>query len=151
MHWQLCSFSQLNTTQLFQLLKLRVDVFVVEQECAYPELDEKDTLPSTLHLLGYQNNELIAYARLLDKDISYPNCVSFGRVAVLQSKRGQQLGKQLVAKVIESSLSHFGHIDIQIGAQAHLVRFYQRHGFKVSSEEYLEDGIPHIDMLRKSQ
>lgn len=143
--WQLIPFSQLDTTELYQLLKLRVDVFVVEQTCPYPELDDKDHQTGVYHLLGYQNKQLVAYARLLPKGVSYPNS-SIGRVATLASKRGGGLGHQLIKQAIASCQTLWPNESIEIGAQQHLANFYQRHGFVQTSPMYLEDDIPHIDM-----
>ncbi|RTZ14770.1 GNAT family N-acetyltransferase [Vibrio aquaticus] len=143
--WQLIPFSELNTQQLYQLLKLRVDVFVVEQTCPYPELDGKDHQTGVHHLLGYQDNELVACARLLPQGLSYP-CVSIGRVATLKSKRGGGLGHQLLEQALKSCESLWPRESIEIGAQEHLADFYSRHGFVQTSKMYLEDDIPHIDM-----
>lgn len=143
--WQLIPFSQLDTTQLYQLLKLRVDVFVVEQTCPYPELDGKDQQAGVYHLLGYQDRELVACARLLPKGISYPS-ISIGRVATLATKRGGGLGHQLIKQAITSCQTLWPNESIEIGAQQHLANFYQRHGFVQTSQMYLEDDIPHIDM-----
>jgi ElaA protein len=144
-HWQALSFDQLSPRQLYDLLKLRVDIFVVEQQCPYPELDDKDTQPGVVHLLAYRNNDIVAYARLLPKGLSY-NEVSIGRVVVRETERCNQLGHQLMATALEQCQKFWPDESITIGAQAHLQRFYARYGFIPVSEPYLEDGIPHIDM-----
>lgn len=146
--WQCLPFSQLNTQQLYQLLQLRVDVFVVEQTCPYPELDDKDHQSGVHHLLGYQNDKLIACARLLPAGISYPS-VSIGRVATAAQARGQGLGHQLLQQALHYCQQYWPNANIEIGAQAHLEAFYQQYGFTRTSDSYLEDGIPHIDMLRR--
>lgn len=143
--WQLKPFSDLTTEQLYSLLKLRVDVFVVEQTCPYPELDDKDHQLGVFHLLGYQDDELIACARLLPKGISYPS-VSIGRVATKESHRGGGLGHKLLQQALADCESLWPSESIEIGAQEHLASFYQRHGFVQTSAMYLEDDIPHIDM-----
>lgn len=143
--WQLIPFSQLTTTQLYQLLKLRVDVFVVEQTCPYPELDDKDHQPNVYHLLGYQHGQLVACARLLPKGISYPS-VSIGRVATSIDQRKGGLGHQLLKQALNGCQRLWPNESIEIGAQQHLHGFYQQHGFVQTSDMYLEDGIPHIDM-----
>ena len=143
--WQLIPFSQLDTTQLYQLLKLRVDVFVVEQTCPYPELDDKDHQSGVHHLLGYQGKELVACARLLPKGLSYSS-VSIGRVATMENKRGGGLGHQLLIQALKECESLWPGESIEIGAQEHLASFYGQHGFIQTSEVYLEDDIPHIDM-----
>ncbi|MDN3608908.1 GNAT family N-acetyltransferase [Vibrio ostreicida] len=146
--WQLLPFKDLSPTQLYQLLKLRVDVFVVEQSCPYPELDDKDPLPEVYHLLGYKDNELIACARLLPPGVSYPSA-SIGRVATKQEHRGDGLGHQLLTQALTRCEQLWPDIDIEIGAQQHLAAFYQHHGFQPTSAMYLEDNIPHIDMILK--
>ncbi|BAX51496.1 putative acyltransferase [Photobacterium damselae subsp. piscicida] len=143
--WQLLQFSQLTTHQLYELLRLRVDVFVVEQTCPYPELDGKDTLEDVYHLLGYQEQKLVACARLLAPTISYSGS-SIGRVALAQSARGQGLGHQLIQQAIEHCYRLWPQHSIEIGAQHYLQDFYQQHGFSPFSEVYLEDDIPHLDM-----
>lgn len=143
--WLLTPFSQLTTTQLYQLLKLRVDVFVVEQTCPYPELDDKDHQEGVHHLLGYKDGLLVACARLIPKGLSYPS-VSIGRVATLASHRGSGLGHQLLKQALTGCESLWPGEKIEIGAQEHLADFYQQHGFVQTSDMYLEDDIPHIDM-----
>ena len=146
MRWLCLSFSELSTTQLYQLLKLRVDVFVVEQNCPYPDLDDKDHHADVYHLLGYQEEQLIACARLLAPKISYPQ-VSMGRVVIAESHRQQGLGTQLLKTALLQCEQHWPQQNIQIGAQSHLLKFYESMGFKRTSQDYLEDGIPHVDML----
>ncbi|OLQ85397.1 GNAT family N-acetyltransferase [Vibrio panuliri] len=147
-NWMLVPFAQLTNHELYQLLKLRVDVFVVEQTCPYPELDDKDTFDGVYHLLGYQNDQLVACSRLLPKGVSYPS-VSIGRVATLATARGNGLGHQLLDQAITECERLWPNEKIEIGAQQHLLAFYQQHGFKQTSTMYLEDGIPHIDMQRE--
>lgn len=149
LNWQCLTFNQLTTTQLYELLKLRVDVFVVEQTCPYPELDNKDRIDGVLHLLGYQDDELVACARLLPKGISYDD-VSIGRVVTKQTARGGGLGHQLMSRAINECLQHWPDENIKISAQQHLADFYAQHGFVQTSEMYLEDDIPHIEMKRDS-
>ncbi|MEH6452029.1 MAG: GNAT family N-acetyltransferase [Psychromonas sp.] len=149
MKWNNLSFSELSVDQLYDLMKLRVDVFVVEQNCPYNELDEKDRDKQTRHLLAYNDsNHIMAYARILAPGISYPDA-SIGRVIVAQHARGLGLAHRLMIKAIEVSSTYWPKKNIQIGAQEHLQCFYQQQGFEVASEMYLEDGIPHLDMLLK--
>ncbi|EPI5810153.1 GNAT family N-acetyltransferase [Vibrio vulnificus] len=145
--WQLLPFTQLSNTQLYQLLKLRVDVFVVEQNCPYPELDGHDTKPGVYHLLGYQGEELVACSRLLPAGTTYRHA-SIGRVATLASARGNGLGHQLLTQALQCCDELWPNTVIDIGAQQHLEAFYQHHGFRAVSDMYLEDGIPHIDMRK---
>ncbi|MDG3087015.1 GNAT family N-acetyltransferase [Vibrio hannami] len=143
--WKLLTFDQLNTFQLYQLLKLRVDIFVVEQTCPYPELDNKDLNEGVYQLLGYQGGELVACARLLPQGISFDN-VSIGRIATKQEARGSGLGHELMRVALQHCSELWPEQIIDIQAQEHLQAFYQQHGFIPFSESYLEDDIPHIDM-----
>jgi ElaA protein len=143
--WHLLPFNKLSTTQLYELIKLRVDVFVVEQNCPYPELDGKDNLDEVRHLLGVSNGELVACARLLPAGVTYEN-VSIGRIATKETARGNGLGHQLLSNALKLCENLWPGQIIDIGAQQHLQLFYQGHGFKPISAMYLEDGIPHIDM-----
>lgn len=145
--WQKLSFEELTTGQLYQLLKLRVDVFVVEQKCPYPELDDKDHVGDVYHLLGYQDGELVACARLLPPGISY-NGASIGRVATKKDFRGGGLGHKLLDYAVKQCVSMWPEHDIEVGAQEYLEDFYRQYGFVRTSEMYLEDDIPHIDMKR---
>ena len=145
MNWECLTFSQLTTDQLYELLKLRVDIFVVEQNCPYHELDEHDRHPETRHLLGYQGDQLVAYLRILPPGCTYPQ-VSIGRVAVHQLMRGKGASHALLQQGLDHAESIWPEQSIKLGAQSYLLDFYKKHGFKVVSEEYLEDGIPHIDM-----
>ena len=143
--WKLLSFNQLSTHQLYQLIKLRIDVFVVEQTCPYPELDDKDTLDGVYQLIGFMDDEIVACARLMAPGVSYDN-VSIGRVATKLSCRGQGLGHKLVAEALSQCQGLWPDYSIDIGAQEHLSRFYAEYGFQPISDMYLEDDIPHIDM-----
>ncbi|MDC8829193.1 GNAT family N-acetyltransferase [Alteromonas gilva] len=144
--WQFYRFDQLTTIQLYTLMKLRTDVFVVEQNCPYPELDDKDLVQNTGHLLGYDGTTLVAYARLLPPGLSYPQ-VSIGRVVVAASARGKGYGFTLVKQALHQCQQLWPDQDIQIGAQLHLEKVYEKFGFKRHCDDYLEDGIPHVDML----
>lgn len=144
-HWEVLSFPQLTTDTLYKLIKLRIDVFVVEQTCPYPELDGKDCADGVYHLIGTKNNEMVACARLLPPGISYDN-VSIGRVATKESTRGNGLGHQLLSEALLQCEKLWPAKTIDIGAQEHLTHFYQKHGFNVISDMYLEDDIPHVDM-----
>lgn len=143
--WHSIPFSELSTQQLYQLLQLRVDVFVVEQTCPYPELDGKDTIEGVHHLMGYMDGELIACARLLPPGTTYDHA-SIGRVATKQAARGNGLGHKLLVEALARCEALWPKTTIDIGAQEHLEGFYASHGFKTISEMYLEDDIPHVDM-----
>lgn len=149
MQWHNLTFAELTTAQLYELLRVRVDVFVVEQNCPYPELDGKDTLAETRHLFATDTQaNIVAYARILAPGVSYCES-SIGRVLVAESARGSGVAQQLVQQAVETAKHYWPRVNIQIGAQAHLLNFYQRQGFEPVSETYLEDGIPHRDMLLK--
>lgn len=150
--WKVKHFNSLSLNELYDLLKLRIDVFVVEQTCYYPDLDgEKDQLDrhqDTLHLLGYQNDSLVAYSRILAQGQSYENYISIGRVAIAQQARGSGLGHLLMQQALKLCHQYFPKQPIKISAQEHLIKFYQQHDFIQISDMYLEDNIPHVTMLR---
>lgn len=148
--WQHKHFNQLTVDELYDALKLRVDVFVVEQTCYYPELDDCDRHEDTLHLLGYHDDKLVAYLRILPPGVTYPEYVSIGRVATRQDMRSQGLGHPLIKLGIELCGQHWPGTDIKISAQQHLEKYYLQHGFTTVSDMYLEDNIPHIAMLRSA-
>ncbi len=152
--WQVKHFSELSLNQLYDLLKLRIDVFVVEQTCYYPDLDsaknQLDRDKETLHVLGYQNDTLVAYLRILAQGQSYKNHISIGRVAIAEQARDTGLGHELMRKGLNLCQQYFDGQNIKISAQQHLSDFYLQHGFNQASEMYLEDGIPHIAMTKSS-
>ncbi|MBW9055792.1 GNAT family N-acetyltransferase [Rhizobium mesosinicum] len=137
---------ELPARELYDLLRMRVDVFVVEQNCPYPELDGKDI--DALHLRLLDGGELIASTRLL-KPQSAHDPVKIGRVVVSPAHRGKRLGDALMKESIAACEKLFPANPIALSAQAHLRRFYESFGFVETSEEYLEDGIPHLDMVRQ--
>lgn len=142
-------FSQLSSIQLYQLLQLRADIFVVEQNCAYQDLDGKDTHPETLHLAltDKNNNTLLAYARILAPGIAFSS-PAIGRVVVAAQDRNKGLGKILMQKALATIEQHWPQQDIEISAQCQWQGFYRQLGFVSEGETYLEDGIPHIHMRR---
>ena len=144
MHWEIKAFDQLSLQELYTILTLRTNVFVVEQASPYPELDGKD--PNCLYLLGTINGELVAYLRILPAGLRYDE-VSIGRVVVKPSHRGKGLGRLMMEQAIHCITNEWKESQIKIGAQAYLEKFYQSLGFEPVSEVYLEDDIPHLDML----
>lgn len=141
------SFHKLSLEQLYRALALRQEVFVVEQTCYYQDADGKD--PDCWHLLGLNgDNKLVAYARILPKGIAYSEYPAIGRIITAASVRGKGVGRELVANAIEACETLCGKGPIKIGAQAYLEKFYQSFGFEVVGEPYLEDGIPHLHMIR---
>ncbi len=148
MEWQIVPFEQLDSLTLYQMLQLRVDVFVVEQNCPYPELDGKDTQPGVLHILLKKHDKILGYSRVLPPDVSYPGHPAIGRVCVSQTARRLGLGELLVAKAIAVASEQWPQLDLYISAQCYLQRFYESMGFVAASEPYLEDDIPHLKMIR---
>jgi len=148
-NWFCLPFSDLSTQQLHDVLKLRMDVFVVEQNCAFAEIDGYDTLDDVQHLLGYQNGHIIAYARLLPAGVKY-NIPSIGRVVTHAKYRKDGLGHQLMKTANLRARNLWPDRDIFLQAQQHLEQFYMSHGFKTCSEVYMEDDIPHVDMIKKA-
>jgi len=146
--WQAKHFQQLSIDELYDILKLRIDVFVVEQTCYYPDLDNIDRDIDTIHLFCYQEGNISAYLRILAKGQSYDEYISIGRVIVAKQARGTGLGHQLMAEALSLSKKYFPEEVIKISAQEHLESFYNKHGFERVSAMYLEDNIPHIAMLQ---
>lgn len=145
METRLRTFEELSPTELYDLLRLRAAVFVVEQQCIYLDPDGKDS--RALHLLGYEGNKLAAYTRLFAPG-AYFTEASIGRVAVDQEFRGLGLGREIMQASLAAVESRFGKVPICLSAQSYLRRFYEELGFRAEGEEYLEDGIPHILMLK---
>jgi ElaA protein len=133
---------QLTVHQLYALLRLRVDVFVVEQECPYPEIDGRDLLPGTRHLWIDGTDGVGAYLRVLDEP---RGARRIGRVCTALDARGQGLGARLMAAALES----VGDVDCVLDSQTYAKGFYAKFGFEPEGEEFLEDGIPHITMWRR--
>lgn len=146
--WTCSDFSDLTNMEVYKILQLRNEVFIVEQNCPYPDCDEKDF--AAYHLCAWQNDQLVAYSRLLAPGISFPEKASIGRVLTSPSARRQNLGKELMTRSIRGIYTLFGRIDIEISAQYYLKSFYEFFSFIQASEIYLEDDIPHIkmDLLR---
>jgi ElaA protein len=142
--WQCKTFDTLRAAELYKLLQLRAAVFVVEQNCPYLDPDDKDVF--ALHVLCSRGNELLAYARILPGGVSYLE-VSIGRVATASSARGTGLGKQLMQFCLQQIEATFGRVPVRISAQCYLEKFYNEFGFVRVGEDYLEDDIPHVEML----
>lgn len=144
--WRIKHFNDLELKEFYEVGRLRQEVFVVEQDCPYLDLDRLDY--ECWHLLAWdQDQELIAYTRLVPKGLSYPNEVSIGRVLTSQKVRRTKLGKELMERAIIACQDLFGTINIRISAQTYLLDFYNRLQFFSTGKEYLEDGIPHTEML----
>lgn len=139
-------FSELTTDELYSLLQLRSEVFVVEQDCVYQDVDSKDQ--KALHILGYKGEKLIAYTRLF-KGGDYFENASIGRVVVIENERKAGYGHEIIKASIAAISEEFNETKIKISAQTYLKKFYELHGFKQTGEGYLEDGIPHIAMIKE--
>jgi ElaA protein len=146
MNWTLKSFADLTTTELYQILRLRSEVFVVEQNCIFQDIDNNDQ--SAYHLFTQQKDDtVLAYTRLF-KPGDYYDEASIGRVLVKESERSSGLGYKLMEESIKQVYKLYNRTPIKIGAQLYLKNFYQNLGFEQISEPYIEDGIPHIYMLK---
>jgi ElaA protein len=143
--WQLKSFEELTPYQLYAILQLRNEVFVVEQNCIFQDADDKDQ--NSWHFMGFQNNRLVAYTRLIPAGESYDEA-SIGRVVTSPTIRSTGAGKELMQLSVEMLYKLFGKQPIKIGAQLYLKKFYEAFGFYQCSDIYLEDGIEHILMLK---
>jgi ElaA protein len=145
LHWQIKAFHDLTVDELYDILRLRSEIFVLEQNCVYLDLDGKDK--KALHLFGTYEDKIVAHARLLSPGISFPEA-SIGRVVVDSYYRDKKWGHELMQNAIAGIASHFKETVITIGAQLYLKKFYESHGFVAISDMYLEDDIPHIEMKR---
>jgi len=143
-NWQLKTFDQLTKNELYDLLALRADVFAVEQNCPYQDLDYRDQ-PGQ-HLLGWQQDKLVAYCRILPPGHQYADAYSISRVVTSLDVRGQGLGKQLIEQTLITIKQQAPNSKIRISAQCYLQKFYESFGFIVHGEPYEEDNIPHIAM-----
>ncbi|MFT7899945.1 GNAT family N-acetyltransferase [Tenacibaculum ascidiaceicola] len=145
MNFRVKRFQELTTSELYELLQLRSEVFVVEQDCVYQDLDGKDQ--KALHVIGEKEGEIIAYTRLFNNG-EYFDTPSIGRVVVKESERKYGYGHDLIKASIKAIVDNYNETTITISAQTYLQKFYESHGFKQVGEGYLEDGIPHIRMVR---
>jgi ElaA protein len=144
LEWTLKPFAELSVFELYEILQLRMEVFVVEQNCVFQDCDDKDQ-PS-FHLMGLYDNKLVASTRLVPPGIMYEE-PSIGRVVTSPAFRNMKFGRELMTRSIETCYSLFGKQTISIGAQVYLKKFYGSFGFVQTGETYMEDGIEHIHML----
>ena len=144
MEWKVKTYKQLTLIELYILLQLRSEVFVVEQDCVYQDIDGKDQL--AYHVLGFEKNKLIAYARIFNKG-DYFKEASIGRIIVKAEYRKKDVGHRLLDYSINYINFTLKEKNIRISAQQYLIAFYQKHGFQVDGQGYLEDGIPHVNMI----
>lgn len=144
MSWKIKKFEELTNMELYNLLKERTSVFVVEQNCPYLEVDGKD--PYSFHLFKEQDGEIIAYLRVVPAGVHFKE-TSIGRVFVKKEYRGKGIGKQLIEKGLDFIEKELKKTTIKIQAQDYLRKFYSDFGFEAISDTYLEDNIPHVDMI----
>jgi ElaA protein len=143
--WKFFTWQQLEATTMYAMLKLRQDVFIIEQNCPYPDLDNKDHV--AIHLCAMHGEECIAYARIFPEK-TYMAHASIGRACTALPWRRKKLGRELMQRVLQYMDEQFAGKPIEISAQSYLIRFYESFGFAAEGEEYLEDGIPHRHMVR---
>ncbi len=147
-NWQTKAFKDLSVDEYWEILFLRTEIFVVEQDCPYQEVDEKDK--KSFHLFGRtENGQVIATSRIVFPGISYKE-VSIGRVALKKEYRGKGIADEMMHETFKFIEQEFGKVPIRISAQEYLRNFYTKHDFTQVSEMYLEDDIPHIEMIRVS-
>jgi len=142
--WNCKYFDELTTKELYSILRLRSEVFVVEQNCVFLDMDNKDQYCH--HLMGWEGDRLLGYSRVLSAGISYAES-SIGRIVTSPAARGRGIGRELLVQSINTLYSLHGKRDIRIGAQYYLKKFYESFGFVQKGDVYLEDGIEHIEML----
>ncbi|BCB05189.1 GNAT family N-acetyltransferase [Bacillus sp. KH172YL63] len=147
MSWKVKSFNELSNYELYEMLQVRTQVFVVEQNCPYLEVDGKDL--HAHHLYKEENGEVVAYARLLPAGVSYTE-PSIGRVLVKEAYRGKGFASELMTRGLAFIHDEWGEQTVKIQAQEYLRAFYESFGFRAVTETYLDDGIPHIDMVLKN-
>jgi ElaA protein len=145
--WVCKQHNDLGKEQLYAILRLRAEVFVVEQKCAYQDVDGQDLEGDTRHLMGWDGDRLVAYLRLLDPELQGGDVV-IGRVVTAPEDRGKGLGHEMMEQALKQAQKHWPQVPIYLSAQAHLQGYYGRYGFVAQGEEYLEDDIPHIGMRR---
>lgn len=143
--WTLKQFDELTPAELYAVIRLRNEVFVVEQNCVFQDADNKD--PYCRHFMGWENGQLLAYTRIVPEGVSYDE-PSIGRVVTSPSARGRGLGKELMERSISELYALFGRRPIRIGAQLYLLEFYRSLGFEPQGSVYLEDDIEHIEMVK---
>lgn len=142
--WRWKKFEELTGREVFEIARLRQNVFVVSQNCVYPDLDDADL--KSLHLCGWREQELVAYSRVLSAGMKYAE-PAIGRVATSLGARGLGFGRAMMVEAIQKIQKEWGPVGIRISAQAYLEKFYGELGFKIVSPSYLEDQIPHFEML----
>lgn len=147
LRWEWKRFEDLSANEVYTILCVRQQVFVLEQECLYLDADGKDR--KCFHLMGFDEDELVAYARIVDAWVSYDE-VAMGRILTTSNARGTGAGIELMEVGLKQIRAHYGNVPIRISAQTYLLKFYEKFGFYSTGKEYLEDEIPHTEMLRNA-
>jgi len=149
LNWSIKKFNELSLEELYDMIALRIEVFVIEQNCPYQDLDGKDKL--SFHLLGKDiEGNIVATLRILPKDVSYPE-VSIGRVVTAEKIRNWKKGHELMKNAMNFITQTYPNQNVRLSAQTHLVKYYEKHAFDTTGKTYLEDGIPHSEMLYVSK
>lgn len=143
--WSWKRFDELSTKELYEFMVLRQEVFVVEQSCHYLDADGKDV--DSFHLMGYQGENMVAYARIVKPGVTYQEA-AIGRVVTAKAVRGQGIGITLMEKALEYISLEYGEVPVRLSAQTYLLKYYEKYGFKSTGKEYYEDEIPHTEMLK---
>lgn len=146
--WSCKSFGELTPIELYAILQLRIEVFIVEQNCVFQDADDKDQV--SYHMMAWSDDRLVGYTRLIPPGVSYKEA-SIGRVATFPKMRKSGIGKKIMEKSIDMIYSLWKKQPIRIGAQLYLRRFYESFGFQQCSEIYIEDNIEHIQMILQSE
>ena len=144
--WKIKTFQELTTAELYDIIKARIEVFVIEQNCPYADCDDTDQI--ALHLWAEQNGDVVCYCRIFPENIKYAE-TSIGRVLTTKKGRGRNLGRQMMKYAVETIENRFQTPKIRISAQDYLVPFYQEFGFIATDKKYLEDDLPHTEMYRE--
>jgi len=144
MQYIIKNFKELTNIELYNILKLRQEIFIIEQACIYPDIDNHDE--NAHHLMALDAGEIIGCLRILGKGVTFKEC-SIGRLVVSKSHRGKGIAKEMMQKALDFIGNELQETHIKISAQVYATPFYEGVGFKIVSEKYLEDDIPHVDML----
>ncbi len=144
--WECNAFNELTAEELYKIIQLRIEVFAMEQNVVYQDCDNKDV--NSYHFTATRNDVLLAYSRIIPPGIAYPKAASIGRVVTSPIARGQSLGKQLFEKSLEQLYQLFGKVPVIISAQVYLVKFYENFSFMQQGDNYIEDSIPHVTMIK---
>ena len=144
MNWHLKRFDELTTNELYEILRARAEVFVVEQTCVYQDCDLKDQ--KSWHLFSEENGEIVTYMRIIEKGVSYPE-ISMGRLLTRENYRKDGLSRKTLEKALDFVVHTLGETKVRVSGQLYLKKFYESMGFRTTSEVYLEDEIEHVQML----